>query len=112
MSKTKIDIFSVRDLRTEASSMVRDAENGQISIITKHGKPKAVTLPFNRELLDLGIATDLALHLFENGLVSMKKAAKLADKTLDEFMDLLPERGISAVDYPAEQLDEEMKVDI
>jgi len=112
MSKKEIDVYSVRDLRTNSSSMVRHAENGDISIITKRGKPAALTLPFDRRLVDLGVGKDLALVLFDNGLITMKKAARLADMTLDEFMDLLADNDIAAVDYPPEQLNDEMKVDM
>ncbi len=104
--------FSVRDLKTHTSSMIRDAENGCVSIITKRGKPTALTLPFDRRLVDLGVGKALALVLFQNGLITLQKASRLADMPLDEFMDLLAEHDITAVDYPPEELDDEMKVEI
>ncbi len=112
MIQPQIDVFSIRDLRVNTSAMVRDAEEGHVAIITKHGKPAALTVPFDLRLLQLGIEVDLALKLFENGLISLKKAARLANMTLDEFMDVLAETDIVAVDYPPEDLEEEMKVQI
>jgi len=105
-----MDVFSVRDLRLRSSELVRGAESGKISVITKHGRPSALTLPFDRRLLELGIDKDLALALFERRLLSMQKAAKLAQMTLDAFMDLLAQAGTVAVDYPPDELDDEMKV--
>lgn len=110
MKQAHLDTFSVRDLRTRTSAMIREAENGHISIITKRGKPTALAVPFDHRLLALGVGTDLALVLFENNLISLKKAARLADMPLDVFLEHVASSGLSAVDYPADELDEEMKV--
>ena len=106
-----IEVFSVRDLRLRSSELVREAEAGQVSIITKRGKPAVLALPFGSRLVDLGLDKDLALALFEQGLVTLAKAAKLAGVTQDVFMDLVAEAGLVAVDYPAEELADELRVD-
>ena len=60
-----IAVFSVRDLRLSSSELVREAEGaGQVSIITKQGKPAVLALPFGSRLLDMGLDKDLALALF------------------------------------------------
>ena len=87
---------------------MRNAEAGKLSIITKRGKPTALTLPFDRRLIELGFDKDLALFLFEKKLITMAKGAKIAGITLDAFMDMLAQTGAAAVDYPADELDEEM----
>ena len=110
MQQSHLDVFSVRDLRTRTSAMIREAENGNVSIITKRGRPTALTVPFNTRLLELGIATDLALVLFENNLISLKKAARLADMPLDVFLEHVGASELPAVNYPADELAEEMKV--
>jgi predicted HTH domain antitoxin len=45
-------------------------------------------------------------------LLTMERAAKLADLTIDAFMDLLAQTGANAVDYPPEELDQELRVKI
>ena len=55
---------------------------------------------------------DLALALFEQGLVTLAKAARLAGVTLDVFMDMVAEAGLVAVDYPPEELADELRVEI
>lgn len=107
-----IEVFSVRDLRVNSSELVRDAEAGKLSVITKRGKPTALTLPFDRRLIELGFGKDLALFLFEKKLITMAKAAKIAGITLDAFMDMLAQTGTVAVDYPADELDDEMRVNL
>ena len=107
-----IAVFSVRDLRLNSSALVREAEAGQVSIITKRGKPAVLALPFGSRLLDIGLDKDLALALFERRLITMAKAAKLAGVPQDVFMDLVAEAGVVAVDYPAEELADELRVEI
>ncbi len=60
-----LDVFSVRDLRTRSSDLLKDAELGQLAIITKHGRPAILAVPFDRRLLDQGVHRALALTLFE-----------------------------------------------
>ena len=107
-----IEVFSVRDLRLRSSELVREAEAGQISIITKRGKPAVLALPFGSRLLNLGVDKDLALALFERRLVTLAKAAKLAGVTQDAFMDLVANAGLVAVDYAPEELTDELRVKI
>ena len=108
--KTGMQMFTARDLRTRSSELVRGAELGKLSIITKRGRPTALALPFDQRLVELGLGKDLAVGLFERRLVTMSKAAKIAALTLDAFMDLLAQTSVTAVDYPAGDLRKEMGV--
>jgi len=87
-----LDVFSVRDLRTRSGDLLKDAEAGQLAIITKHGRPAIL----------------LALSLFEQRRLTLAQAAKLAGISLDAFIDLLAPLGLAAVDYPAEELADEL----
>ena len=107
-----IEVFSLRDLRLRSSELVREAEAGQVSIITKRGKPAVLALPFGSRLLNLGVDKDLALALFKRRLVTLAKAAKLAGVTQDAFMDLVANAGLVAVDYPPDELTDELRVKI
>ena len=107
-----LDVFSVRDLRIRSGDLVRNAESRRLSVITKRGRPLVLALSFDRRLVELGLDKDLALSLFERKLVTMAKAAKFANVTLDEFMDILAQTGTEAVDYPVDELDAEMEVSL
>ena len=51
----EFDVFSVRDLRNKSGELLRDAEAGQISLITKHGKPAILAVPFDNHLISRGV---------------------------------------------------------
>jgi prevent-host-death family protein len=103
-----IEVFSVRDLRARSGDLLKDAELGQMSLITKHGRPAILALPFDRCLLDQGVHRALALRLFEGRQLTLAQAAKVAGLTLDAFIDLLGSLGVAAVDYPPEELEGEL----
>jgi len=103
-----VDVFSVRDLRQRSGDLLKDAENGQVALITKHGRPAILAVPFDSRLLDLGVHRALALHLFEQGQVTLAQAAKLAAVTVEEFVELLSQAGVAAVDYPPDEIDDEL----
>ena len=99
-----IEIFTVRELRQRTGDLLRDAESGRLALITKHGRP-----PFDERLLKHGVNKALALHLFQSGQVTLSQAAKIASLSIENFLDLLGEFNIPAVDYPVEDLETEME---
>jgi prevent-host-death family protein len=105
-----METFSIRDLRERTGELVRQAEAGHLSIVAKHGRPLFVAVPMDEHLLKEGVAVALAVRLFADKAVSLGKAAKLAGLSLQEFMAVLGARGIPAVDYPPEEIDEELAV--
>lgn len=105
----ELDVFSVRDLRLRSGELLRDAEQGRLAVITKHGRPAILALPFDERLLKHGVARALALHLFEAGRVTLVRAAKLAEIPVEEFVELLGAAGVDAVSYPPEELEAEVE---
>lgn len=107
---SSLSIFSARDVRQRSGELLRDAEQGHVAIITKHGRPAILAVPFDERLLEVGIHRAMALRLFEQRQVTLVQAARLAVTTPEEFIVLLGEAGIAAVDYPPEELDDEVVV--
>ena len=105
---TALGIFSVRDLRQRSGELLRGAEEGRLAIVTKHGRPTILAMPFDDRLLGHGAHRALALHLFENRHLSLTQAARVAGVVPEDFVALLGEVGIAAVDYPPEELEEEI----
>ena len=103
-----IGILSARDLWHRSGELFKDAEEGRLVLITKHGRPSILAVPFDGRLLELGVHRALALHLFERSHATLARAAKLAGVSPEEFVSLLGSAGVPAVDYPPEELDEEL----
>lgn len=103
-----METFTIRDLRERTGELVRNAEKGQLAIVAKHGHPLFVAVPLDEELLRHGVHVALAIKLFEEGTLSLGKAAKLAGLGYESFVDKLASLGIPVVDYPPEELDSEV----
>lgn len=104
-----MDTFTVRELRERTGELIRDAEAGKLSIVTKYGQPVFVAVPFDEVLVREGVAVALAVKLFDEEHVSLGKAAKLAGMSPPEFMEHLAQLQIPVVRYSAEELDRELE---
>ena len=105
-----LNVFSARDVRQRSGELLSDAEHGRLALITKHGRPAILAVPFDERLVELGVHRAMALRLFEQRQVTLVQAARLAATTPEEFVVLLGAAGIPAVDYPPEELGDEVGV--
>lgn len=105
----KVGVFSARDLRNRAGGLLKDAEEGRISVVTKHGRPAALAVPFDALLLELGAHRHLAAQLFAQRMLTLAQAAKLADLPIEQFLDVLGASGVDVVDYPTEEVHAEIE---
>ncbi|MBF0354987.1 MAG: UPF0175 family protein [Alphaproteobacteria bacterium] len=103
-----MDTFSIRDLRERSGELVRNAEAGHLSLVAKHGHPLFLAVPLDEHLLEGGLAVALACHLFAEKVLSLGKAAKLSGLSVETFIERLGTLGIPAVDYAAEEIDDEI----
>lgn len=104
----QVGVFSARDLRQHSGKLIKDAEQGRLAVITKHGRPTILAVPFDEKLLELGLQRTLALRLLEKQHLTLAQAAKLAAVSVEDFMALAGAAGVVVVDYPPEELEAEM----
>lgn len=104
-----MDSFTIRDLRERTGDLVRGAEKGKMSLVTKRGQPLFVAVPFDDAILAGGVKQSLALRLVADGVISQGKGAELAGVSRVEFLDLMAAHRIPAADYPVEELRRELR---
>lgn len=100
--------FSIRDLRERSGALSREVEQGNLAVVTRHGHPLFISVPFSTELLEQGIHITLAVKLFKEGDISLGKAAKLAKMNLAQFTEYVSKLGIPLVDFSEDELDQEL----
>lgn len=103
------DVFSARDLRVNAGHLIKDAEEGKLSIITKHGSPAVVAIPFDDTLLEFGVKKSLAFKLLKENVLSLPQAAKFSGLKLTDFLELNKIFKIKIVDYPPEEIEDDLE---
>lgn len=104
-----MDTFTVRDLREHTGTLIQDAEEGRLSLITKRGRPVFLAVPFSEELIQEGLPTLLGVHLYKEGVLSLEKAAKLSKLSVELFIEKLGKLGVNVVNYSTDELEEELK---
>lgn len=105
-----METFSIRDLRERTGDLVRTAESGRLSIVAKHGHPVFVAVPLDEHVLTQGLSIALACRLFADKVLSLGKAARMANIPIESFIEHLGDMGIPSVDYSAEELDHELEL--
>ena len=100
--------FSERDLKLRSGELLRNAEDGHLAVITRNGRPAILAVPFDERLLEVGVHRALALCLFERRHLTLAQAAKVAEVSVEGFLELLGRAGVAAVDYPGSELEEEL----
>ena len=71
--------------------------------------PKELLIGIEEEKLVEDIKLFMAMRLYEKKDLSLGKAAELAGKDKEDFMEALSEHGIDVIRYSKEDLDEEME---
>lgn len=101
-------IFTARELREHSGDLIRGAENGELSIITKHGTPIFIAFPFDETLLREGVSVALAIKLFDEERISLSCAARLAGLLVSEMIDRLGRYGVAVIHTTDEDLEREL----
>ncbi len=96
-----MEAFSIRDLREHTGDLVRNAENGELSVVSKHGKPLFVAMPFTDALLSSGVSVSLADKLVQSGELSVASGAKLSNMPYARYLQHLGASGYSLLDKSA-----------
>jgi len=103
-----MESFTIRDCRERTGELVRNAEQGKLAVVAKHGHPLFVAVPLDEDMLRSGVHVALAIRLFQDGTLSLGKAANLAGRSYEAMVEQLASIGFPAVDYPPEELDVEI----
>ena len=65
---------------------------------------------YTKKRISLEAKSLFAAHLFKRGVLSLGKAAELAELNLGAFIRFLDELGIAVIDYDEDELNAEFKI--
>lgn len=102
--------FSVRQLKSNPSNVLRAAEADAMALVTSHQKPTALVVALDRLGLPdtAAVRSGLALSLFRSGSISVGSAAQIAGLPLPRFLEILSSLQIPVVEGTAAELDDEL----
>ncbi|WP_028995710.1 UPF0175 family protein [Azonexus hydrophilus] len=100
--------FKIRNLRKHVGKLIRRAESGRFSLVTKRGVPLFVAVPCDEMLISDGLGTGLAIKLFVDERISLGRAARLVGVSISEMIDILGVLGVAVIRPSEEELDREL----
>ncbi len=103
-----METFTIRDLKERTGKLVSDAEAGQLSLVTNHGRPLFVAVPVDETLLAQGVDLALAAKLYSEEVLSLGRAARLAGLSIEAFIEKLGAMGVAVADYSPAELNDEL----
>ena len=96
--------IGIRALREHPGIFTQCAESGEYVLLTNRNTPISLSIPFNDELLKSGVHVNIACKLFQDNLLTLVKASKLAKMSVESFLEQLAIQGIDVVDQSAQSL--------
>jgi len=72
-------------------------------------KTLTINIPSTAEIDDKEARMSLASKLYERGKLTLGQAAELAGYSKETFMELLADYNVPLINYPADELDEDIK---
>jgi prevent-host-death family protein len=100
--------ISVEELARRPARLIEEAESGQVAVVTKDGRPLFLAIPYDERLAKEEVHVVVAVHLYERGVVSLGRAAKIAGLPLSDFIDRLGALKIPVARYSPDELSREL----
>ncbi|MEJ2416817.1 MAG: UPF0175 family protein [Exilibacterium sp.] len=100
--------IGVRALRENPGVLSRCAAKGEYVLVTNRNNPVSLAVPFTDELLNAGVHINMAVKLYEDGIITLTKAATLGRVPVETFLQKLAMLGIVVVDQSAGELDADL----
>lgn len=101
-------VYNLDTLRDHSGTLLKEAEAGHLALVTHDGRALFVSVPFDEAMLTTGVHLALAVKLYQSHELSLGKAAELAQMPKLKFIEYVSRLGIPVVDYPAEELEQEL----
>lgn len=102
--------FSVRQLKSNPSTVLKAAEADAMALVTSHQQPTALVVALDRLGLPdtAAVRSGLALSLFRSGSISVGSAAQIAALPLPRFLEILSSLKIPVVEAEQRELDADL----
>ena len=100
--------ISIEQLVKSPLMLIEEAESGQVALVTKNGRPLFLAVPYDERLANEHVHVVIAIRLYENEVVGLGKAARIAGISQSEFIDRLGALNIPVIRYSAEDLEREV----
>lgn len=97
-----------QELRQAPQALLDVAHRQQCTLVTTNGQPVLMAVPLADGRPDPAALVDLAAQLYDHGLISLERAARIAGLAYSEMIDELGRRGIDTIRLTPGELEREL----
>ncbi|PWQ97301.1 hypothetical protein [Leucothrix arctica] len=98
-----MQVIEIKELQTNPDKLSKTFRQNDYALITKHGQPVGLALPFTDSVMDQGLKTWCSVKGFQNGDLSLGQLSRSLGKSQRETMKLLGFLGVAIADYDLEE---------
>ena len=94
-----MQVVGIKELQTNPGKLTQAFKQDDYLLITRHGQPLGLALPFADKVMDQGLIPWFAIKGFQNGDLSLGQLSKALQKNHHETIRFLGSLGIPIADY-------------
>lgn len=98
-----MQVIGIKELQTNPAKLTKAFQERDYLLITKHGQPLGLAIPFDEGMMDKGLMPWFAIKSFQNGDLSLGQLAKILGKTHHATVALLNSLGVPLANYDLEE---------
>lgn len=98
-----MNIIGIKELQTNPAKLSQSFRDNDYMLITKHGKPIGIALPFSHQMMEQGLRPWMALKAFEVGDLSLGQLAQVFEQSKTEMLETLSLLNIVVADYELQE---------
>jgi len=99
----------IRALRENPGVLSQCAAAGEYLLVTNRNEPVSLSVPFDDTLLNQGVHVNMAVKFYEDGVLTLARAAQVAGMPVEAFLKTLASLGVVVVDQSNEELLEDLE---
>ncbi len=100
----------IKELKDNPSILTKAAEDGELSIVTKRGKPIGIMLPWSDEIMARGYKEALSFEAYKSGFLTLSQLADAIKVTKADALEMLGLMNIAYIDHSSDEINEELAV--
>lgn len=98
-----MQVIGIKELQTNPAKLTKAFQERDYLLITKHGQPLGLAIPFDKGMMDQGLMPWFAIKGFQNGDLSLGQLAKILNRTHHDTIKLLGSLSVPIADYNLEE---------
>lgn len=100
--------FTVDDFTRQPERLLTAAKHGEVAVVTDSGAAVLLAVPMEQGESVQTTLIELAAQLYDNEMISLERAARIAGLSYSETIDEFGRRGIATIRLTPEELEREL----